>query len=73
MLIEYYATREEDDKVFEWIDKLGIVWTEAFNPEDYYYVLETDDDRIITIMGLLGIEMYISCRGEKIHGTSAKL
>jgi len=73
MLIEYYATNEEDDKIFEWIDKLGIKYTEAFNPEDYYFVLETDDDRIITIMGLLGIEMYISAQGEKIVGGSAKL
>jgi ribosome assembly protein YihI (activator of Der GTPase) len=73
MLIEYYATNEEDDKIFEWMEKLGIKYTEAFNPEDYYFVLETDDDRIITVMTLLGIEMYISAQGEKIVGGEAKL
>lgn len=71
MLIEYYATEQEDDKLYKMIDKFGIHIKEAFNPEDYYYVLETDDERIVSIMTLLNIEMYIS--GEKIVGGSANL
>lgn len=71
MLIEYYATKQEDDKLFDWMEKLDIKWTEAFNPEDYYYVLETDDTRVVTMMTLLNMEIYVS--GEKICGASANL
>jgi hypothetical protein len=71
MLIEYYATNQEDDTLFEWMEKLNIKYTEAFNPEDYYFVLETEDDRIFTVMGMLGIEMYASAG--KIASGSAKL
>ena len=71
MLIEYYATPEEDDKLFEWIDKLNIKYTEAFNPEDYYYVIECDDDRIVTVMTLLDMEIYIS--GSVIRNAKAEL
>jgi arsenate reductase-like glutaredoxin family protein len=71
VIIEYYATEQEDDKLFKLIQKFDIHIKEAFNPEDYYYVLETDDDRIVSIMTLLNIEMFIA--GEKIVGGSASL
>lgn len=73
MLIEYYATQHEDDKLFKMIDKFNIEILEAFNPEDYYYVIETNDNRILSLMLLLNIESYVTARGEKIVGASAEL
>ena len=55
MLIEYYATKSEDVAIDRAIEHLVI--DNAFNPEDCYYVLETKDDRVLTIMG---IELYVT-------------
>jgi hypothetical protein len=58
MIIEYYATDEQDRRIERALDAYDIVnW---FNPEDGYYVLETNDDRVITTLSLLGIEVYYS-------------
>lgn len=58
MLIEYYASDLEDTKLEHALSAYFI--KEWFNPEDGYYVIETDDDRVITTMSLMGIELYIS-------------
>ncbi len=58
MLIEYYATWEEDDVLEERIKHFHI--QNAFNPEEGYFVLETDDERVLTVMRLMGIEMYVT-------------
>lgn len=58
MLIEYYATKSEDAAIDRAIEHLVI--DNAFNPEDCYYVLETKDDRVLTIMSLMGIELYVT-------------
>ena len=69
MIVEYYATDHQDQQLELALEKYHIInW---FNPEDDYYVLETDDDRVITTMTLLGIELY--AHGEKIVGATAKL
>jgi hypothetical protein len=58
MIIEYYATDEQDRRIERALDAYDIVnW---FNPEDGYYVLETNDDRVITTLSILGIEVYYS-------------
>jgi hypothetical protein len=58
MIIEYYATDEQDRRIERALDAYDIKnW---FNPEDGYYVLETNDDRVITTLSLLGIEVYYS-------------
>lgn len=69
MIIEYYATDDEDTMLERVLEKYKIInW---FNPEDGYYVLETDDPKVVTVMSLVGIELYIS--GEKIVGGKANL
>jgi hypothetical protein len=58
MIIEYYATDEQDRRIERALDAYDIEnW---FNPSDGYYVLETIDDRVITTLSLLGIEVYYS-------------
>lgn len=58
MLIEYYATDNEDRKITKALSNFQI--EEWFNPEDDYYVLETHDSKVITILSLFGIEVYIT-------------
>ena len=69
MLIEYYATPQEDQTLEAALEHFDI--DEWFNPEEGYYVLETHDPRVLTVMYLLNIELYTL--GEKITGFSAKL
>jgi hypothetical protein len=69
MLIEYYATDAEDTRLEKMLSKYKI--DEWFNPEDDYYILETQDPQVVTIMSLLGIELYVS--GKRIVGFEAKL
>jgi hypothetical protein len=71
MLIEYYATEAEDRQLEQMIKSDAIL--EWFNPECGYYILETDDPQVLTIMHLMGLEVYVSARAEKITTTSAKL
>lgn len=63
MLIEYYATLEEDRALERALQHFEI--KEWFNPEDTYYVLETDDTTVITIMAVFGIEAYITDRNNE--------
>lgn len=56
MLIEYYATDIEDKKLEKSLEHFDI--KEWFNPEEGYYVIETDDERIATVFALLNIEWY---------------
>lgn len=58
MLIEYTATDEEDDRLERALKRIHI--KEWFNPEDGYYILETDDERVPTIMMLFNIDFVIS-------------
>jgi hypothetical protein len=60
MLIEYYATDLEDRQLEKALDKFDIL--EWFNPEDGYFVLETNDQRVVTIMALFNLELYITER-----------
>lgn len=69
MIIEYYATDHQDLQIEQALTNLVI--KEWFNPEDYYYVLETDDDQVITILKLLGVDLYIA--GERIRTVEANL
>lgn len=69
MLIEYYATDYEDTQIEKALAKFEIL--EWFNPEDEYYVLETNDDRVVTVLHLLGIELWIS--SERIRDAKAEL
>lgn len=69
MLIEYYATDQEDQHIERVLENFTILnW---FNPEDGYYVLETEDERVLTLLSLLNIELYVS--GTKISGAAAHL
>lgn len=58
MLIEYYATEQEDDVLEQRLKNFHIDC--AFNPEEGYYVMETRDLRVLTLMSLMGIEMYVT-------------
>jgi hypothetical protein len=58
MLIEYYATDLEDRTITKALEKFNIL--EWFNPEESYYVLETDDERVVTILTMCGADVYIS-------------
>lgn len=58
MLVEYYAYEEEDKALFKALENFNII--NAFNPEDGYYILETDDERVITIMSLFNLELWVS-------------
>lgn len=58
MLIEYCATDKEDQTITNALKKYTI--KEWFNPEDLYYILETEDTEVITVMALLGIELHIT-------------
>ena len=57
MLLEYCAS-DTQDRLIERALK-NIVIDEWFNPSDDYYVLETQDDRAVTILALLGIEVVL--------------
>ncbi len=57
MIVEYYATEEQDEQMSVLLKGYDII--EWFNPEDDYYVLETHDARVLTIMCLFDIEIYI--------------
>ena len=69
MLIEYYATDYEDTQIEKALEKFKIL--EWFNPEDGYYVLETNDERVVTVLALLGIELWIA--SERIRDVKADL
>lgn len=56
VLIEYYATEHEDCQIERALEHFDI--KEWFNPEEGYYVLETNDPRVETVFALLGIEWY---------------
>jgi hypothetical protein len=58
MIIEYYATDEQDAVLERWLKGYKIL--EWFNPEDDYYVLETEEEAVITVLGIVGIEFYMS-------------
>lgn len=58
MLIEYYATEEEDRRLERALEHYHIA--EWFNPEEGYYVLDTEDPRVITTMTLMGIELWVT-------------
>ena len=58
MLIEYYANDYEDRKIDEALKDFDI--KDFYNPEEGYYVISTEDSRIVTILSLLGIELYIT-------------
>lgn len=58
MIIEYYADDVEDQRLEQALAHYHI--KEWFNPEDTYFILETEDPRVITTMTLLGIELFIS-------------
>jgi hypothetical protein len=58
MLIEYYANDLEDAKIEDILQHFHIEhW---YNPEDEYFVIKTNDERIVTILTLLGIEISIT-------------
>jgi hypothetical protein len=57
MLLEYYATDSEDLEIERILKNKNII--EWFNPEEDYYVMETDDETVVTILCLLGIEVFI--------------
>ena len=57
MLIEYIADDAEHDLITKWLDSYEIL--EWYNPEEYFFVLETQDSRVATVLGILGIEFYI--------------
>jgi hypothetical protein len=69
MLIEYYASDYEDTQIEKALEKFEIL--EWFNPEDEYYVLETNDERVVTVLSLLGIELWIT--SERIRDVKADL
>lgn len=57
MILEYCASDCEDLKIERAFEHVHVInW---FNPEDNFYVLETNDDRAVTILHLLGIEVFI--------------
>ena len=56
MLIEYYANEWQDRKITHALEHFHI--DEWFNPEEDYYVLETQDPRVATVFALFGIEWY---------------
>lgn len=58
MLIEYYATELEDRAIERAIQYLHI--DNAFNPEEGYYVIDTKDPRVLTVLSLMGVEMYVT-------------
>lgn len=58
MIIEYCATDQEDKQLEKALSNYDIL--EWFNPEDGYYVIETEDAKVVTIMALFGIEIYIT-------------
>jgi hypothetical protein len=57
MLVEYFATDDQDRQ----LDVLlkGYVIEEWFNPQDQYYVLESMDARVLTILCLFDIEIRV--------------
>ena len=57
MIIEYCAADEQDGQIEVLLKGYEIL--EWFNPEDEYYVLETLDARVLTILCLFDIEMYV--------------
>jgi len=57
MIIEYCATDEQDGQIEVLLKGYEIL--EWFNPEDEYYVLETLDARVLTILCLFDIEIYV--------------
>ena len=65
MLIEYYATDEEDKALERAIEHLHI--DNAFNPEEGYYVIDTRDERVLTVMSLLNVEMYVTDTDKNWH------
>lgn len=57
MLIEYCADDEEFDKLTPWLKNCEIInWC---NPEEGYFIIETQDHRVTTMLGLMGIEFYV--------------
>lgn len=58
MLIEYTATAEQDRRIESALKCCHI--SNWFNPEDDYYVMETDDPRVPTILALMGIDCLIA-------------
>ncbi len=57
MIIEYCATDEQDGQIEVLLKGYEIL--EWFNPEDEYYVLETLDVRVLTILCLFDIDIYV--------------
>lgn len=60
MLIEYTATDAEDRIIERALSYYHI--SNWFNPEEDYYVLETEDDRVVTTLALLNIDFVISSK-----------
>lgn len=65
MLIEYYATEHEDRQIDRALEHLHI--DNAFNPEEGYYVIDTRDERVLTVMSLMGVEMYVTDTDKNWH------
>ena len=65
MIIEYYATELEDRAIDRAIAHLHI--DNAFNPEEGYYVIDTRDERVLTLMSLLNVEMYVTDTDKNWH------
>ena len=65
MLIEYYASDYEDRKIDLALKDFDI--KDWYNPEEGYYVISTQDSRIVTILSLLNIELYITETDETWH------
>lgn len=57
MLIQYYASDAEDKRIESLLENYEI--KEWFNPEENFYVMDTDDERIPTMLCLLDIEVYL--------------
>lgn len=57
MIIEYFADPEDDRHLEKVLTHYKI--TNWFNPDEGYYVIETDDDRVVTVLHLLGLELSI--------------
>jgi hypothetical protein len=58
MIIAYTATDAEDTRLERAFEHLHI--SNWFNPEENYYVLETEDSRVTTILAIFGIDFVVS-------------
>lgn len=57
MLIKYNATPAQDIQIDKCLKKYAV--TAWYSPEEYFYVLETKDSAVVTVLTLLGIECHV--------------